>query len=254
MNRINQKLQEDKKLLSIYFTAGYPNINDTVNIIKDLENSGVDMIEIGLPFSDPLADGPTIQESSTAALKNGMTTERLFEQLADIRQSVSIPLIIMGYFNPVLQYGVEAFCKKCQKIGIDGLILPDLPADVYDEQYKSIFEKYGLINVFLITPQTSDERIRYIDSISDGFIYMVSSASTTGAKTGFGDIQSEYFKRIDAMNLNNPQIVGFGISNNDTFTQATTYAKGAIIGSAFIKHVTQKGADDIKSFVDSVLH
>lgn len=254
MNRINQKLQEDKKLLSIYFTAGYPNINDTVNIIKDLENSGVDMIEIGLPFSDPLADGPTIQESSTAALKNGMTTERLFEQLADIRQSVSIPLIIMGYFNPVLQYGVEAFCKKCQEIGIDGLILPDLPADVYDEQYKSTFEKYGLINVFLITPQTSDERIQYIDSISDGFIYMVSSASTTGAKTGFGDIQSEYFKRIDAMNLNNLQIVGFGISNNDTFTQATTYAKGAIIGSAFIKHVTQKGTDDIKSFVDSVLH
>ena len=254
MNRINQKLKEDKKLLSIYFTAGYPNINDTVNIIKDLENSGVDMIEIGLPFSDPLADGPTIQESSTAALKNGMTTERLFEQLADIRQSVSIPLIIMGYFNPVLQYGVEAFCKKCQEIGIDGLILPDLPADVYDEQYKSTFEKYGLINVFLITPQTSDERIQYIDSISDGFIYMVSSASTTGAKTGFGDIQSEYFKRIDAMNLNNPQIVGFGISNNDTFTQATTYAKGAIIGSAFIKHVTQKGTDDIKSFVDSVLH
>lgn len=254
MNRINQKLQEDKKLLSIYFTAGYPNINDTVSIIKDLEKSGVDMIEIGLPFSDPLADGPTIQDSSTAALKNGMTTERLFEQLADIRQSVSIPLIIMGYFNPVLQYGVEAFCKKCQEIGIDGLILPDLPADVYDEQYKSTFEKYGLINVFLITPQTSDERIRYIDSISDGFIYMVSSASTTGAKTGFGDIQSEYFKRIDAMNLNNPQIVGFGISNNDTFTQATRYAKGAIIGSAFIKHVTQKGTDDIKSFVDSVLH
>lgn len=254
MNRINQKLKEDKKLLSIYFTAGYPSINDTVSIIKDLEKSGVDMIEIGLPFSDPLADGPTIQESSTAALKNGMTTERLFDQLADIRESVSIPLIIMGYFNPVLQYGVEAFCKKCQEIGIDGLILPDLPADVYDEEYKSTFEKYGLINVFLITPQTSDERIRYIDSISDGFIYMVSSASTTGAKTGFGDIQSEYFKRIDAMNLNNPQIVGFGISNNDTFTQATTYAKGAIIGSAFIKHVTQKGTDDIKSFVNSVLH
>ncbi|NRB83530.1 MAG: tryptophan synthase subunit alpha [Winogradskyella sp.] len=254
MNRINQKLQEDKKLLSIYFTAGYPNINDTFKIIEDLEKSGVDMIEIGLPFSDPLADGPTIQESSTAALKNGMTTDRLFDQLTDIRQSVSIPLIIMGYFNPVLQYGVEAFCKKCQEIGIDGLILPDLPADVYDEQYRSTFEKYGLINVFLITPQTSDERIRYIDSISDGFIYMVSSASTTGAKTGFGAIQSEYFKRIDTMKLNNPQIVGFGISNNDTFRQATTYAKGAIIGSAFIKHVTQKGIDDIKSFIDRVLH
>ena len=253
MNRINQKMKEDKKLLSIYFTAGYPNIDDTVSVIKDLEKSGVDMIEIGLPFSDPLADGPTIQASSTAALKNGMTTERLFEQLKDIRPSVSIPLIIMGYFNPVLQYGVEAFCKKCQEIGIDGLILPDLPADVYDEEYKTIFEKYGLINVFLITPQTSDERIRYIDSISDGFIYMVSSASTTGAKSGFGNTQTEYFERINEMNLNNPQVVGFGISNNETFTQATTYAKGAIIGSAFIKHLTHNGITSIRSFVNSIL-
>lgn len=224
MNRIKQKLNENKKLLSIYFTAGYPNIDDTVSIIQNLEQNGVDMIEIGLPFSDPLADGPTIQASSTAALKNGMTTEKLFKQLEDIRQSVSIPLIIMGYFNPVLQYGVEAFCKKCQEIGIDGLILPDLPADVYDEDYKAIFKKYGLINVFLITPQTSEERIRYIDSISNGFIYMVSSASTTGAQSGFGETQITYFERISKMNLNNPQIVGFGISNNDTFTQATTYA------------------------------
>ena len=252
-NRINQKLQENKKLLSIYFTAGYPNLNDTVGIIKDLETSGVDMIEIGLPFSDPLADGPTIQASSTAALENGMTTELLFEQLKAIRPSVSIPLIIMGYFNPVLQYGVEAFCKKCQEIGIDGLILPDLPADVYDEDYKAIFEKYGLINVFLITPQTSDERIRYIDSISKGFIYMVSSASTTGAKSGFGHAQSDYFERINNMNLKNPQIVGFGISNNDTFTQATKYAKGAIIGSAFIKHLTHNGIHSIDHFVNRIL-
>jgi len=162
MNRINQKLKEDKKLLSIYFSAGYPTINDTVTIIQDLEKSGVDMIEIGLPFSDPLADGPTIQASSTQALKNGMTTNLLFEQLKDIRKAVTIPLIIMGYFNPILQYGVEAFCAKCQDIGIDGLILPDLPVDVYDEHYKDIFERYGLINVFLITPQTSDERIHYI--------------------------------------------------------------------------------------------
>ena len=252
-NRINQKLKEDKKLLSIYFTAGYPHIDDTVSIIQDLEKSGVDMIEIGLPFSDPLADGPTIQASSTAALKNGMTTEKLFEQLKDIRSSVSIPLIIMGYFNPVLQYGVEAFCKKCQDIGIDGLILPDLPADVYDEHYKAIFEKYGLINVFLITPQTSDERIQYIDSISNGFIYMVSSASTTGAKSGFGNTQTDYFKRIAGMNLVNPQIVGFGISNNDTFTQATTFAKGAIIGSAFIKYLTNNGIDNIESFIRKIL-
>lgn len=253
MNRIKQKLNEDKKLLSIYFTAGYPNIDDTISIIQNLEQSGVDMIEIGLPFSDPLADGPTIQASSTAALKNGMTTEKLFDQLKDIRKSVSIPLIIMGYFNPVLQYGVEAFCKKCQEIGIDGLILPDLPADVYDEEYKATFEKYGLINVFLITPQTSEERIRYIDSISNGFIYMVSSASTTGAQSGFGNEQTNYFERISKMNLNNPQIVGFGISNNDTFTQATTHTKGAIIGSAFIKYISENGINELNNFVNPIL-
>lgn len=253
MNRINKKLQEDKKLLSIYFTAGYPNLNDTVTIIQDLEKSGVDMIEIGLPFSDPLADGPTIQASSTQALKNGMTTEALFSQLKDIRKSVNIPLIIMGYFNPMLQYGVEAFCKKCAEIGIDGLIIPDLPVDVYNEQYKATFEKYGLINVFLITPQTNVERINFIDSISNGFIYMVSSASVTGSNSGFGDEQTKYFKRIAKMNLKNPQIIGFGISNNETFTQATTHAKGAIIGSAFIKHLTNNGVNTITNFVSSIL-
>ena len=253
MNRINQKLKEDKKLLSIYFSAGYPTLNDTVSIIQKLEKNGVDMIEIGLPFSDPLADGPTIQASSTQALKNGMTTDTLFSQLKDIRKTVSIPLIIMGYFNPMLQYGVEAFCKKCQDIGIDGLIIPDLPVDVYNEQYKTTFEKYGLINVFLITPQTSVERINFIDSISKGFIYMVSSASVTGSSSGFGTEQTEYFKRIADMKLKNPQIVGFGISDNTTFTQATTYAKGAIIGSAFIKHLTKHGNTNIDSFTDSIL-
>jgi tryptophan synthase alpha chain len=253
MNRINQKLQEDKKLLSIYFTAGYPNINDTVSIIQNLEKNGVDMIEIGLPFSDPLADGPTIQASSTQALKNGMTSEILFNQLKDIRKTVNIPLIIMGYFNPMLQYGVEAFCKKCSDIGIDGLIIPDLPVDVYHDEYKATFEKYGLINVFLITPQTSDERIRYIDSISNGFIYMVSSASTTGAQSGFGEEQTAYFERIANMKLNNPQIVGFGISNNETFTQATKYAKGAIIGSAFVKHVTSESTNSIDNFVKNIV-
>lgn len=254
MNRINQKLEEDKKLLSIYFTAGYPNINDTVSIIQNLEKSNVDMIEIGLPFSDPLADGPTIQDSSTKALRNGMTSELLFKQIRDIRETVSIPLIIMGYFNPILQFGVEAFCKKCQEVGVDGLIIPDLPVDVYHEEYKSTFEKYGLINVFLITPQTSDERIRFIDSVSDGFIYMVSSASTTGAKTGFGNEQDEYFDRIAKMNLKNPQIVGFGISNNETFTQATKQAKGAIIGSAFIKYLTKNGIDTIDNFTKPILN
>ena len=253
MNRINQKLEESKRLLSIYFTAGYPNLNDTVTIIQNLEKSGVDMIEIGLPFSDPLADGPTIQASSTKALQNGMTSEVLFGQLKDIRETVKIPLIIMGYFNPILQFGVEEFCKKCSEIGIDGLIIPDLPVDVYNDHYKATFEKYGLVNVFLITPQTSNERIRFIDSISNGFIYMVSSASVTGSQSGFGEEQTNYFERIDKMNLNNPQIIGFGISDNTSFTQATEYAKGAIIGSAFIKHVTSFGVNDVDKFVSKIL-
>jgi len=252
MNRINQKLQEDKKLLSIYFTAGYPNINDTVSIIQELEKNGVDMIEIGLPFSDPLADGPTIQASSTQALKNGMTTEVLFDQLKDIRKTVNIPLIIMGYFNPMFQYGVEAFCAKCEEIGIDGLIIPDLPVDVYHEEYQAIFEKHGLINVLLITPQTSVERIKFIDSVSNGFIYMVSSASVTGSKIGFGNDQETYFDRISNMELKNPQIIGFGISDNKTFTQATNYSKGAIIGSAFIKYITNNSLADIPNFVESI--
>ena len=251
-NRITSKLKEVKKLLSIYFTAGYPSLNNTVKIIEDLENNGVDMIEIGLPFSDPLADGPTIQESSTAALKNGMTTEILFSQLKDIRKTVSIPLIIMGYFNPMLQYGVEAFCKKCQEIGIDGLILPDLPLDVYQEEYEEIFKKHGLLNIFLITPQTSDDRIHQIDDASNGFIYMVSSASVTGSKSGFGQEQESYFERINKMNLKNPQIVGFGIKDEETFKQATKTAKGAIIGSAFIKHLTANGVDSISEFVNTI--
>jgi len=252
MNRINQKMKEDKKLLSIYFTAGYPSLNDTVNIIQDLEANGVDMIEIGLPFSDPLADGPTIQNSSTAALKKGMTTKLLFEQLKDIRKTVSIPLIIMGYFNPVLQYGVEAFCKKCQEIGVDGLILPDLPLAVYEDEYKAIFDKYDLKFIFLITPQTSDDRIQQIDAASDAFIYMVSSASVTGSKSGFGDEQTDYFKRINDLSLSNPQIIGFGINNNETFKQATKFAKGAIIGSAFIKNLTENGVSSISKFINEI--
>jgi len=252
MNRINQKLSEDKKLLSIYFTAGYPNLEDTVTIIKKLEDDGIDMIEIGLPFSDPLADGPVIQDSSSIALKNGMTTVKLFEQLKDIRKTVTIPLVIMGYFNPMMQYGVEAFCKKCAEIGIDGLIIPDLPVAEYDEHYQEIFEKYGLTNVFLITPQTSDKRIRFIDNVSNGFIYMVSSASVTGSTSGFGNTQEDYFKRIEAMKLNAPQIVGFGINNAETFKQATKSTKGAIIGSAFIKTLTSEGIEGITPFIKSI--
>ena len=257
MNRIESalaKASESKKLLSIYFTAGYPELHDTVSIIKELQTSGVDMIEIGLPFSDPLADGPTIQASSTSALENGMCTEILFDQLTNIRKEIDIPLLIMGYFNPMLQYGIEAFCIKCAEIGIDGLIIPDLPVDVYQQNYAAIFEKHGLFNVFLITPQTSDERIRYIDSISKGFIYMVSSASTTGAINSFNRGQSEYFERIHAMNLKTPQIVGFGISNKETFVQATQFTSGAIIGSAFVKFLSENSVTDIERFTKSIVH
>jgi len=252
MNRINQKLQENKKLLSLYYTAGYPTLNDTIPILKQLQDSGVDMVEIGLPFSDPLADGPTIQESSTKALHNGMTTDVLFEQLRDVRKTINIPLILMGYFNPMLQYGVERFCAKCAEIGIDGIIMPDLPLAEWETDYKAIYERYGLINIFLITPQTSEARIQQIDNASDGFIYMVSSASTTGAQSGFGQTQNDYFERIAQMNLKNPQIVGFGISNAATFQAATQYQKGAIIGSAFIKHITAQGANSVEEFVRSI--
>jgi tryptophan synthase alpha chain len=252
MNRINTTLQENKKLLSIYFTAGFPKINDTVSIIQELEQNGVDMIEIGLPFSDPLADGATIQESSTIAIKNGMTTSLLFEQLVTIRESVKIPLIIMGYFNPMMQFGMEKFCQKCAEVGIDGLIIPDLPLDVYETEYKTLFEKYGLKNIFLITPQTSNERIAQIDAISDSFIYMVSSAAVTGSQSGFGDEQMNYFKRIADLNLKNPQIVGFGIKDNETFNQATKYQNGAIIGSAFIKFLKTNKITTINNFVKGI--
>lgn len=252
MNRIQQKLSDNKKLLSIYFTAGYPKLDDTVEILQQLEKNGVDMVEIGLPFSDPLADGPTIQASSQVALKNGMTTNHLFEQLKDIRKTVSIPLIIMGYFNPILQFGVENFCRKCKEVGIDGLILPDLPLAEYEEHYVETFSKYGLINIFLITPQTSEDRIRQIDNASEGFIYMVSSSSITGSADGFGEEQEKYFQRISAMDLNNPLIVGFGIKDSTTFKQATLNTNGAIIGSAFIKMLTEKGLAGITSFLRSI--
>lgn len=253
MNRINTKLQEDKKLLSIYFTAGYPNLEDTTKIIFELEKSGADMIEIGLPFSDPLADGPTIQASSTQALQNGMTTTLLFEQLAKIRESVQIPLIIMGYFNPMMQFGVEKFCQKCQEVGIDGLIIPDLPLEIYESEYKELFEKYDLKNIFLITPQTSDERILKIDTISNSFIYMVSSASVTGNQSGFNEIQENYFERIASMNLKNTQIIGFGISDKTTFLQATKHQKGAIIGSGFINFIKNNPVESISDYIKKLL-
>ena len=252
MNRIDKKLKEEGKLLSIYFTAGFPNLNDTADIIIKLQESGVDMIEIGLPFSDPLADGPTIQDSSMSAINKGMNTDILFNQLKDIRNKVSIPLIIMGYFNPILQYGVEKFCKRCNEIGVDGLIIPDLPIDYYLENYKSIFEQNKLYNMFLIAPQTSDERIRKIDSISKGFIYMVSSSSITGSKNSFSSEQINYFERIEKMNLNTPRIIGFGVGNKETYNATVNYSKGAIIGSAFIKNLHENGIDSIDSFIKSI--
>jgi tryptophan synthase alpha chain len=251
-NRIDLKFQEDKKLLSIYFSAGFPNLEDTVPILKNLQAAGVDMVEIGLPFSDPLADGPTIQESSTRALENGMNTHKLFEQLQGIRDHIEIPLILMGYFNPMMQFGIEKFCQQCEAIGIDGLIIPDLPVDVYNEQYKSLFEKHGLYNMFLITPQTPEERIQYIDEVSNGFIYMVSSAAVTGAQSSFGATQADYFKRIANMNLKTETVVGFGISNSDTYQAAITHSRGAIIGSAFIKFLEKEGVKSIKDFIAAI--
>ena len=252
MNRINQTLNQDKKLLSIYFTAGFPQLEDTVPILEQLQEADVDMIELGLPFSDPLADGPTIQESSTQALRNGMTTDKLFTQLEGIRARIHVPLIVMGYFNPMMQYGVERFCKRCQEVGIDGLIIPDLPADVYHTQYQSLFQQYGLLNMFLITPQTPDERIRYIDQVSDGFIYMVSSAATTGAQGSFGDTQQHYFQRIADMKLQSKLLVGFGISNAETYQSAVAHSQGAIIGSAFIKHLEANGNQSVQAFVKTI--
>ena len=252
MNRITRKLQTDKKLLSIYFTAGFPGIDDTEKIIRELESGGADFIEIGLPFSDPLADGPVIQESSQIALKNGMTTELLFRQLEKIREKVEIPLLIMGYFNPILQYGVESFCQKCKEVGVDGLIIPDLPLDEYSENYREIFNKYDLLPIFLISPQTSEARIRAIDAASQGFIYVVSSAGVTGGTSGFGEEQLSYFRRISEMKLNSPLIVGFGIKDRESFEVATKYTEGAIIGSAFIKHLKSRGTDGISDFLKAI--
>ncbi|MCA6073577.1 tryptophan synthase subunit alpha [Fulvivirga sedimenti] len=255
VNRISRLFESDSgPLLSVYFTAGFPEINDTINIAAWLEEGGADIIEIGMPFSDPIADGPTIQESNTVALHNGMKISVLFEQLKGLRERVQIPVILMGYINPVLQYGIDRFCEKCRETGIDGLILPDLPMAEYIDHYKERFEKAGLKNIFLITPQTGEARIREIDANTDGFIYMVSSASTTGAKSGIGDEQIEYFKRIKAMGLQNPALVGFGISNHETFKIASSYSRGAIIGSAFIKMLQSEGAKElsVKEFVKNI--
>ena len=254
-NRINQLFNEKQNnILSVYFTAGFPQLDNTVKIIVELEKNGADLIEIGIPFSDPVADGPTIQKSSDKALKNGMSLKLLFEQLEDIRQKVKLPLILMGYFNNVLQYGVEEFCRKANEVGVDGIILPALPLEVYENEYRTYFEQNNLRNIFLITPQTSDERIRKIDEFSNGFIYMVSSSSTTGAKSSVTEQQEAYFKRILEMNLKNPRLVGFGISNNTTFVNSCRYSNGAIVGSAFIKALSNEGSisQNVKKFIDFI--
>ena len=254
-NRIETLFEEKKAgILSVYFSAGFPRLNDTVSIMKCLEESGADIIEVGIPFSDPVADGPTIQESNKVALDNGISLKLIFEQLARIREEVKIPIILMGYINPVLQYGINPFCEKCAEIGIDGMILPDLPMQEYLDEYKETFEANGLLNIFLITPQTSESRIRDIDANSSGFIYMVSSASTTGAKSGISTDQIAYFERIKSMNVKNPRLIGFGISNNETFDHACKNASGAIIGSAFIDVLrgSTNLEKDIAAFIKSV--
>ena len=256
MNRI-QKLFVDKpqNVLNVYFTAGYPHLEDTMTIIKALEGAGASLVEIGMPYSDPNADGETIQQSNGVALDNGMSIKVLFEQLKDLRKEVNLPVVLMGYINPIVQFGMEAFCQKCQEVGVDGLILPDLPMFEYIEVYKPIFEKYGLLNTFLITPQTSEKRVREIDENTKGFIYMVSSASTTGAKSAISDDQEAYFERIKGMNLKNPTLIGFGISNKETFEKAASNSNGAIIGSAFIKAISQEGSleENINTFINDVI-
>ena len=235
MNRIDTLFEKETKgVLSVYFTAGFPNLNDTVPVIQSLEKNGVKLIEIGIPFSDPMADGPVIQDSGSKALKNGMNLKILFSQLSTVRESVQIPLVLMGYLNPIMQFGFERFCDEAQRCGIDGVIIPDLPFEDYRENYKSIAEAHNLHMIMLITPETSKQRIRLIDQHTGGFIYMVSTASVTGARSAFGDDNLAYFERVNAMKLKNPRMIGFGISNKTTFDAACDNASGAIIGSKFV--------------------
>ena len=253
MNRIDKIIREKEKILSIYFTAGYPEKNSVITLIKALEENGADMVEVGIPFSDPLADGPVIQESSKVALENGITLKDIFSQLKDLRQQTEIPVILMGYLNPVLQYGIEKFLSDARDCSIDGVILPDLPPEEYEAKYISLFEQYGIYPIFLITPQTPPERLKRIDSLSKGFVYAVSSSSTTGSKSGFAPEQTTYFKRLAESKLRNPVMVGFGISNKATLDTVYTYAKGAIVGSAFIKSI-DSNADDfgVKKFMTNL--
>ncbi|MCC2599707.1 tryptophan synthase subunit alpha [Sphingobacterium sp. FBM7-1] len=253
--QVEDTLKNDtsKELLSIYYTAGYPHLDSTLAIAEKLEQAGADFLEIGFPYSDPVADGPVIQHSSEVALKNGMTLQLLFQQLQTLRSKVSIPVFMMGYFNTVLQYGVENFCKSCQEVGVNGAIIPDLPMYEYEELYQEIFERYGISNIFLVTPQTSPERIKKIDQLSNSFIYVLSSNATTGKNLEVGEQAEQYFQRLKDMNLTNPLVIGFGISDKHTFQKATTYAKGAIIGSAFVRLLKEENAmENIIPFIQSI--
>lgn len=252
MNRITNLFEtKNNGILSVYFTAGYPELDDTVTVLKELEKKGIDMVEVGIPFSDPMADGPVIQEAATQALRNGMTLHLLFNQLENIRPEIKIPVVLMGYLNPIMQFGFEDFCRRCVETGVDGVIIPDLPFADYMSDYKEIAERYNLKMIMLITPETSEERIRLIDEHTSGFIYMVSSAATTGAQQSFDDQKQAYFRRINAMNLNNPRLVGFGISNKATFDAASSNSSGAIIGSKFIQLL--KSEDTIVKAIDALL-
>lgn len=254
MNRLQQLFKKQQKnILSIYYTAGYPALNDTLAIAQALEEAGADFLEIGFPYSDPVADGPIIQASSKQALDNGMTLELLFGQLKDLRKTIKMPILLMGYVNVVLQYGIERFCQKCEEVGIDGCIIPDLPMYEYEEMYQPIFEKHGLSNIFLVTPQTSEARIRKIDGLSTAFVYLLSSSATTGKNLDVDNNTTTYFKRLADMKLQNPLMVGFGISDKVTFDAANRYASGAIIGSAFVKSLDQSRlAESAKDFVKSI--
>jgi tryptophan synthase alpha chain len=243
MNRIDQLFEgKSGEILSIYTTAGYPGLNDTPEVIRLLQEQGADMVEIGIPFSDPLADGPVIQHSSQVALKNGMNLQLLFRQLSGIREQVHIPLVLMGYLNPVLQMGMDVFLQECRDTGIDGVIIPDLPPSEFEALYRDLFRRYGIYHILLVTPHTSEERIRIIAGLSEGFLYLVADASTTGARDVIGEHQVGYFNRIRSMELPVPALIGFGISNHQTFSTACRYARGAIVGSAFIKALDTGGS------------
>ena len=249
MNKINQIFAQrgDKKLLSLYFCAGCPTLEGTGDVILAMQRRGIAMIEVGIPFSDPLADGPVIQSAATQAIKNGMTLKKLFAQLAEIKDQVQIPLVLMGYLNPIMHYGIEEFCKSCVESGVSGAIIPDLPFADYQNIVKPIADKYDLRIIMLITPETSEERIRFIDDNTDGFIYMVSSAAITGAQKSFNEQKQEYFRRINAMNLRNPRMIGFGISNAQTLKAALNNAAGAIIGSKFVTLLSEAEGDAEKA-------